>query len=123
NETIKRALKAVDEDMQQMFIDPMLERVRLAVSAEGVSVSVFQRTQIIASNRLVAKVDPTASSTLNLAAKETNALDEVLQLTQLVAQVQSGGVLTALGGLQKTVPQEKEAPPAYYGITSGNTFR
>ena len=85
----------------------MLERVRLAVSAEGVSVSVFQRTQIIASNRLVAKVDPTASSTLNLAAKETNALDEVLQLTQLVAQVQSGGVLTALGGLQKTVPQEK----------------
>ena len=123
NETIKRALKAVDEDIQQMFIDPMLDRVRIDISVEGVSVGVFQRTQVIASNRLVAKVDPAASSTLNLAGQETNALQEVLQLAQLVAQVQTGGLLTALGGFQKNTAQEKATPPAFYGITSGNTFR
>ncbi|MCW3096562.1 MAG: smc 2 [Chthonomonadaceae bacterium] len=123
NETVKRALKAVDEDLQHMFIDPMLDRVRADISVDGVSVGVFQRTQIIASNRLVAKVDPTASSTLNLAGQETNALQEVLQLTQFVAQIQTGGALTALGGLQKSAAQEKQTPPSFYGITSGNTFR
>jgi len=124
NETIKRALRAVDEDLTQMFIEPMLNRVRKTIFDErGVSLGVFQRTQVIASNRLVAKVDPLASSTLDLAGEETDALKEALQLTQLIGQIQTGGTLSTLTGLQKIVPPEKETPPAYYGITSGNTFR
>ena len=123
NETIKRALKAVDEDLQQLFIEPMIERIRVSIhNSDGVSVGVFNRTQIIASNRLVARVDPTSSSTLNLAAKETNILEETLQLAQLVGQVQSGGALTALTGLKGLKPTTKPEPPAYYGITAGNTF-
>jgi hypothetical protein len=101
----------------------MFDRLRLRLIEESkVSVGILGRTSVIASNRLVARVDPSASANLTLG-EETNILQAVTQLTELVTTAQTGGISTILGHLNGLDRLPKDAPPAVYGLTTGNTFK
>ncbi|HLK56676.1 MAG TPA: hypothetical protein VKU00_08935, partial [Chthonomonadaceae bacterium] len=120
NETLKKYVQAVDDDLQQQFVEPMFDRLRKRLVMEAkVGVGIIQRTSVLASNRLVARVDPSASAQLAVG-EEQNILQETLQLTQLIGAAQTGGLTSVLGGLDRLPPS---TPPGVYGITTGNVFQ
>jgi hypothetical protein len=121
DQMLKEIIIAVEDDIERIFTQRMLNRLRRKITREkiGVGVGVMQRTSVLATNRLLARVDPSASA--QLAPDETtNILQGVQQLAQIVLTTQTGGALGFLGALDK---QPREAPPEIYGINSGNTFQ
>lgn len=126
NETLKEYIRAVDDDLQQAFVDPMLYDLRKQlVQNAHVGVGVFQRTTVLASNRFVARVDPSASSEAALGNTQ-NILQDTVQLAQFAAAVQTGGTSAVLGGLtglDRLQQGAQGAPPGLYGITTGNVFQ
>jgi hypothetical protein len=120
NELLKQMIYAVDKDLRAQIIVPMLSSIRdRLLQTKKIGVGVFQSTSILASNRLVARVDPRGSAQLTIG-EETDVLQATVQLAQLYGAVQTGGLTGALGGLDQL---PKEAPPAVYGITTGNVFQ
>jgi hypothetical protein len=122
NETLKRFIHAVDEDMKGQYLNPMLNRLQDRLMAKHLGVGIFQHTTILASNRLVARVDPQATAQVALG-EEQNVLQEALQLAQLVATAQTGGALGAINGLKGLSAQPKQPAPGIYGISTGNMFQ
>jgi hypothetical protein len=110
---------AVEDDLNNLFIQPMIHRLRSRLARTSVNVGILQRESMLATNRLVARVDPRATAQLQIG-DEQNILDSIQQLGQLYMAVQSGGALGALGALQQ---QKHEAPPEIYGVGTGNTFQ
>lgn len=121
DQMLKDLIIAVEDDLERIFIQRMLNRLRLKITREkmGVGVGVMQRTSVLATNRLLARVDPRASAQLAVG-EEQNILQSVQQLAQIFVSTQTGGPLGLLGALDA---QPREAPPEIYGINSGNTFQ
>jgi hypothetical protein len=127
NEMLKKYLQAVNDDLQAQIVQPMLDRLRgQLVNEAKVGVGVIQQTTVLASNRLVARVDPSASANLALG-EEVNILQEATQLAQLVAAAETGGATSALGRITSTLGGvdrlPRDAPPGVYGVTTGNVFQ
>jgi hypothetical protein len=112
--------KAFEDDLDREFVQPMLERLRAKLRSKGIGVGVIQRTSVLATNRLVARVDPRATAELALG-EETNILQAVQQLAQLTLAAQTGGGLGVLGAFQSQAGDE--SPPEVFGLTTGNTFQ
>jgi hypothetical protein len=119
NGLLKGAINAVTEDLSRTFIEPMFRRVGENIRAEhGVNLGVIQRTSIVASNRLVARVDPRASAQVPLG-EEIKLFDDVMHAVQLGAVASTGGAAAVLGGLNR-LPKDK--PQTIYGLGTGSTF-
>ena len=119
NGLLKEILNNISRDMTRTFVEPMFRNLAMNLrAASGVGVGVIQRTSILASNRLVARVDPRASAQLPLG-EEINALDEVMLALQLSTAVQTGGASAALQGLKR---RPKDKPKTVYGLGTGSTF-
>ena len=121
DQMLKELIIAVEDDIERIFIQRMLNRLRRKITKDkmGVGVGVMQRTSVLATNRLLARVDPRASAQLAVG-EEQNILQSVQQLAQIFLATQTAGPLGLLGALDK---QPREAPPEIYGINSGNTFQ
>ena len=121
DQMLKEMIIAVEDDIERHFVQRMLNRLRQNITRGkvGVGVGVMQRTSMLATNRLLARVDPRASAQLAVG-EEQNILQSVQQLAQIYMTAQTGGALGVLGALDR---QPREAPPEIYGITSGNTFQ
>jgi hypothetical protein len=120
DEMLKEIIIAVEDDLDRLFIQPMISRLRTRLIAEkGVRVGILQRESLLATNRGVARIDPSASAQLAVGEQE-DILTGVMQLAQLYATVQSGGALAALGALQE---QPREPQPEIYALTTGNKFQ
>lgn len=119
NENLTSMLKAFDSDVREDFAEPMIRRLRDRLLARNLSVGVFQRTSVVASNRLVARVDPQASAQIG-PAKEIDVLQDALQLAQLYASAQTGGLIGVLG---KSAELPKNGQSGLYAITTGNLFQ
>jgi hypothetical protein len=121
DQMLKELIIAVEDDLERIFIQRMLNRLRRKITRDkiGVGVGVMQRTSVLATNRLLARVDPRASAQLAVG-EEQNILQSVQQLAQIYLTTQTGGALGLLGALDK---QPREAPPEIYGINTGNTFQ
>jgi hypothetical protein len=113
-------IKAFEDDIEREFIQPMLHNLRERLRSQGVGLGVIQRTSVLATNRLVARVDPRATAELAVG-EETNLIQALQQISQLVVAGQSGNALGVLGAFQSQTNQER--PPEIYGITSGNAFQ
>jgi hypothetical protein len=152
NEVFKKYVMAIEDDMQRQFVEPMFQLLRARLVHEaGVNVGVIQRTSILGSNRLAARVDASASAELALG-QTRNDLQDVISLLNVVQAgigLPAGGSTSALtgdllkaattaaapaAGANKTLDTAhrvmttldrlpSEAPPAIYGITTGNTFQ
>lgn len=114
--------KAFEDDIDRLYIRPMLSelRDRLGKKDIGVGVGVVQRTSVLATNRISARVDPRASAELAVG-EETNLLQAAKQISQLVLAAQTGNVPGVLGAFGAQANDER--PPEVYGITTGNTFQ
>lgn len=121
DQMLKDLIIAVEDDLDRHFVQRMLNRLRRRITKDniGIGVGVMQRTSMLATNRLLARVDPRASAQLG-ASEEQNILEGVQQLAQIYLTAQTAGVLGVLGALDK---QPREAPPEIYGINTGNVFK
>jgi hypothetical protein len=121
DQMLKEIMIAVEDDIEYHFVQRMLNRLRKKITQDkiGVGVGVMQRTSMLATNRLIARVDPRASAQLGIG-EEQNILQSVQQLAQIYTTAQTGGLLGTLGALDK---QPREPPPEIYGINSGNNFQ
>lgn len=121
DQMLKEMIIAVEDDVERHFVQRMLNRLREKITRDkiGVGVGVMQRTSMLATNRLLARVDPRATAQLAVG-EEQNILQSVQQLAQIYLTTQTGGALGLLGALDR---QPREAPPEIYGINSGNTFQ
>ena len=121
DQMLKELIIAVEDDLERIFIQRMLNRLRRKITRDkmGVGVGVMQRTSVLATNRLVARVDPRASAQLAVG-EETNLIQSLQQLGQIAVSTQTAGVFGLLGALDKL---PREAPPEIYGINTGNLFQ
>ncbi|MGV3721781.1 MAG: hypothetical protein ACO1SX_12790, partial [Actinomycetota bacterium] len=121
NDQLKAMVQGVDDDMRRLFIEPMFDRIRKRIVKEDVGVGVVNRTSVLGSNRLVARVDPRASANLAMG-DDLNVLEGALQLFQFGGGIAAGGLPGAIQGLQQLDRQRKPPPPAIYGLGTGNLF-
>lgn len=120
NEAIKRLMTSLDDELKRMVYMPIMNRIREQMKDSGVQVGVIQHTSVLARDRLVARVEP--SATANLAPKkEAEALKAALQIAQLntAAKLSPDQLLNQFAELGK----ERERPPEVYAVTSGNKFQ
>ena len=121
DQMLKELIIAVEDDLERIFIQRMLNRLRKKITRDkmGIGVGVMQRISVLATNRLVARVDPRASAQLAVG-EETNLIQSLQQLGQIAVSTQTAGVFGLLGALDKL---PREAPPEIYGINTGNLFQ
>ncbi|HEU4510651.1 MAG TPA: hypothetical protein VFR78_20645 [Pyrinomonadaceae bacterium] len=121
DQMLKEMIIAVEDDIERHFVQRMLNRLRRKITRDqmGIGVGVMQRTSMLATNRLLARVDPRASAQLAVG-EEQNILQSIQQLAQIYLTTQTGGALGLLGALDR---QPREAPPEIYGINTGNVFQ
>lgn len=112
--------KAFEDDIDREFVQPMLANLRTKLSKTGIGFGVIQRTSVLATNRLVARVDPRATAELSVG-QETNLLQSLQSISQITLAAQTGNVLGALGQLRASANEKDTAE--IYGITSGSAFQ
>lgn len=117
---LRQIINAVDEDIDRHFVQPMMLCLRNSLVKDGgISVGIVNRTSVLATNRLLARVDARSSAQLTVG-EEQDVLAGVQQLASLYLSAQTGGLLgglNALGG----VPQKQTSE--VYGINSGSLFK
>ena len=113
--------KAFEDDIDRNFVQPMLKNLRLRLRKTGIGFGVIQRTSVLATNRMVARVDPRATAELSVG-QETNLIQGLQSIAQLALSAQQGNVLGGLSQLKSLTASEKDTAEIY-GITSGSAFQ
>lgn len=119
DQMLKEMIIAVEDDLDRLFVQPMLRSLRQDLQRKGIGVGIVQRTSVLATNRLLARVEPRASAQLPLG-QQTDVLQAAQQLSEIFFAAQAGGPLGALGALQ-SLPRTPQAE--LYGLTTGNVFQ
>jgi len=98
----------------------MLAALREELKSTGIGFGVIQRTSVLATNRVVARVDPRATAELSVG-QETNLIQGLQQIAQLTLDARTGNIPGVLGrfGVLANEPNTAEI----YGITSGSAFQ
>lgn len=120
NEGLITLIRAFDDDVRIHFVNPGIKDLEDDLRKMKLAVGIFQRTSILASNRLVAKVDTQATASMEMG-KDQGFLADSLQLARLFTANPApsfGGSLEALGGIK-----EDRKPATIYGINSGGVFQ
>ena len=112
--------KAFEDDIDSQFVQPMLVRLRAELKRSGIGFGVIQRTSVLATNRVVARVDPRATAELSVG-QETNLIQGLQQIAQLTLDARTGNVGGVLGGFRDLANEPNTAE--IYGITSGSAFQ
>lgn len=112
--------KAFEDDIDRAFVQPMLVNLRKRLKKTGIGFGVIQRTSVLATNRLVARVDPRATSELAVG-QETNLIQGLQQIAQLTLDAKAGNLAGVFGQFGQ-LAAEKDAAEIY-GITSGSAFQ
>ncbi|MCC7477845.1 hypothetical protein IT575_05245 [bacterium] len=128
DQLLKQLNIAMEDDLDEMFVQPMLGRLRTQLVADRINVGIVQRTSMLATNRLAAQIIPRSSAELALgreedvlaAAQQFNQLLPLLGDTSLLKAAEREKLLGALEGLQQDSEDENLQ---VYGITSGNRFK
>lgn len=151
DEMIKRIMILAEDDLDRFFTAPALAHVRELSEQHGKAIQfgTVQRESILATNRLVARVDPNANADVELDSS-TNFLQATTQLAQLAQRFHQeqrrnslsaglaaasgariagnsllgslgiGGALSILGAM---ATQPTEPAGDVYSINSGNLFK
>jgi hypothetical protein len=112
--------KAFEDDIDRVFVRPMLGRLREKLKRNGIGFGVIQRTSVLATNRLIARVDPRATAELSVG-QETNLIQGLQQIAQLTLDAKAGNLAGVFGQFGQ-LAAEKDAAEIY-GITSGSAFQ
>lgn len=117
---IKQLIDAFDEDINRNIIQPTVYDMRANLVNRRIGVGIINRTSVLATNRLVARVDPRSSAQLSVG-EEQDALLAAQQLANLFLAAKTGGLLGGLTGLQST--QQQKETSEVYGVNSGSVFK
>ena len=112
--------KAFEDDIDRAFVQPMLVNLRKRLKKTGIGFGVIQRTSVLATNRLVARVDPRATSELAVG-QETNLIQGLQQIAQLTLDAKAGNLAGVFGQFGQLAAEKDTAE--IYGITSGSAFQ
>lgn len=85
DDMIKRLIILAEDDLDYFFVTYAMDRIRHEVP-KGVQLGVLQRESLLATNRLLARVDPQANADVELAGN-TDALQAAQQLGQIASGV------------------------------------
>lgn len=117
---LRQMINEVDSDISVLFVQPMVDCLRRRLVSEGgISVGVVNYTSVLATNRLVARVDARASAQLSVG-EETDIVAGLQQLTSLYLGMQTGNVLGGIAAL-RGLPQKQTSE--VYGINNGSLFK
>lgn len=94
DDMIKRLIEIAEDDLDRLFVADQLEGIRRDVTKHGVQLGVLQRESILATNRLVARVDPQANASLEVA-QGTDFRDAATQLGNIAEQFRALNVPSA----------------------------
>jgi hypothetical protein len=121
DQMLKEMIIAVEDDLDRHFVQPMMLRLRegLVRDYKGIGVGIVQRTSVLASNRTLARVDARGSAQIALG-EETDILQGIQQIANLIMAGQTAGPLGILGGLN-ALPRRDSTE--LYGLTTGGTFK
>ena len=121
DQMLKEMIIAVEDDLDRHFVQPMMLRLRqgLVKDYKGIGVGIVQRTSVLASNRTLARVDARGSAQIALG-EETDILQGIQQIANLIMAGQTAGPLGILGGLN-ALPRRDSTE--LYGLTTGGTFK
>ena len=100
DQMLKEMIIAVEDDLDRHFVQQMMIRLRegLVKDYKGIGVGIVQRTSVLASNRTLARVDARGSAQIALG-QETDILQGVQQIANLIMAGQTAGPLGTVGGL------------------------
>jgi hypothetical protein len=113
--------KAFEDDIDRHFVQPMLANLRNKLKKTGIGFGVIQRTSVLATNRLVARVDPRATAELSVG-QETNLIQGLQQIAQLTLDARAGNIAGVFGQLGQLASRKDEGAEIF-GITSGSAFQ
>ncbi len=119
DEMLKRIMIAFEDDIQDHFVLPALEKVKSSLASRAISVGKIDRISLIATNRYAARVEGNASAELDLAGQE-HLVDQALMLGDLMTAAKGAN---ASGILQKLKGFDQEPTSEYYAVTSGTDFK
>lgn len=145
NLTFRKYLEQVNRDLTETYVKPAFREINEKMLKKELGVGVIQETSILASNRLVARVDPRGSAQLAVG-EERDVLEAARQLTNLfgiagksLATGVTGNPLALAGGpatagastiigtaqsvLSSLDQMPRGAQPTVYGIATGNLFQ
>lgn len=112
--------KAFEDDIDRNFVQPMLKSLREKLHKTGIGFGVIQRTSVLATNRLVARVDPRATAELSVG-ETTNIIQGLQSIAQIALAAQQGNILGGIDALGASAKPDNAAE--IYGITSGSAFQ
>jgi hypothetical protein len=117
---VRQMINEVDSDISFLFVQPMVDCLRRRLVTErGISVGIVNYTSVLATNRLVARVNARSSAQLTVG-EEQNVLAGVQQLASLLLSAQTGGILGGVNALSG-IPQKQTSE--IYGINNGSLFK
>lgn len=117
---VKQLIDAFDEDVNRSIVQPAVYGLRRNLVEQKIGVGIIDRTTVLATNRLIARVDARGSAQLTVG-EEQDALLAAQQLANIFLAAKTGGLLGGLSGLQGA-RQERETSEVY-GINSGSVFK
>jgi hypothetical protein len=118
DEMLKGMMGRLEDDLDREYIQIMLKNVRRELVKQGLTVGIVQRTSVLATNRLKARVDPKGMYDLSVG-EQQDLLASMGQLASIYLSAQTGGVLSAFGSLNSLNQKQEQR---IYGITTGNKF-
>ena len=118
DEMLKGMMTRLEDDLDSEYIQVMLKKVRKELVTQGLTVGIVQRTSVLATNRLKARVDPKGMYDLSVG-EQQDLLASIGQLASIYLSAQTGGVLSAFGTLNSLNQKQEQR---IYGVTTGNKF-
>jgi hypothetical protein len=118
DEMLKGMMGRLEDDLDREYIQPMLKDVRTQLVSQGLTVGIVQRTSVLATNRLKARVDPKGMYDLSVG-EQQDLLASIGQLASIYLSAQTGGALAAFGSLNSLNQKQEQH---IYGVTTGNKF-
>jgi hypothetical protein len=118
DEMLKRMMGRLEDDLDVQYVQPMLKDLRAELLSKGLTVGIVQRTSVLATNRLKARVDPKGTYDLSVG-EQQDLLASIGQLTNIYLTAQTGGALGAFGTLNSLNQKQEQR---IYGVTTGNKF-
>jgi len=119
DELLKELNKAMEDELDTHFVQPMLQRLRQRLLGTGVSVGALQRTSMLVTNRKRSRIEPLASAQLRMG-EDVSLLPELQLLDDIYQIAQQGNVRDVLDVLAKL--EGEDDTTEVYGVTSGNRF-
>ena len=118
DEMLKRMMSRLEDDLDQTYVQPMLKDLRGKLVKKGLTVGIVQRTSVLATNRLKARVDPKGMYDLSVG-EQQDLLASIGQLASIYTSAHTGGALAAFGSLNSLNQRQEQR---IYGVTTGSKF-